>query len=448
MRFRALLCVCLLAAGVTAAVSTPAAAAVPGGPVSTTPATWTPHFPSSTSPASRVRQLVECGSTMYAVGTFTSIVQGKTTYTRDNAFSFNASTGAVTSWNPNVNGTVNSIALSADCSTAYLGGLFSSVNGTAVTNLASVSTSSGVVNTGFAHNANKQVEALLVTGNHVLVGGYFTAANGSTKHYMLSVNPTTGLDDGYVNLNISGHYVYTDDGGNAVTGNASRVYNFSLSPDGTRLLVMGDFTSVAGVGRQQIFMLDLGSSSATLDAWYSPEFNAYCATVEPFYLQAAAWSPDGSNIYIATTGYKPANGLGYNTSDPRGGLCDAAAAFPSTSSSTLAHTWVNYTGCDSYYATAADTNDVYVAGHERWADNASGCDSAGPGAVARPGLAGLAPSDGSATSWDPTRGRGYGADDMIVTSNPAGLWIASDNDDGTNKCAGVSGHAGICFLPA
>ncbi len=165
-------------------------------------------------------------------------------------------------------------------------------------------------------------------------------------------------------------------------------------------------------------------------------------------MQAAAWSPDGANIFIATTGYKPANGLGYNTSDPRAGLCDAAAAFPSTSSSTLSHTWVDYTGCDSYYATAADTNDVYVAGHERWADNGYGCDSPGPGALNRPGLASLAPTTGSATSWDPTRARGYGADDMILTSNPAGLWIASDNDDGANKCGGVSGLAGICFLAA
>ena len=34
---------------------------------------------------------------------------------------------------------------------------------------------------------------------------------------------------------------------------------------------------------------------------------------------------------------------------------------------------------------------------------------------------------------------------MLVTS--AGLWIASDNLDGSDTCGGVSGHAGICFLP-
>ena len=34
---------------------------------------------------------------------------------------------------------------------------------------------------------------------------------------------------------------------------------------------------------------------------------------------------------------------------------------------------------------------------------------------------------------------------MLVTS--AGLWIASDNLDGSDTCGGVSGHAGICLLP-
>jgi hypothetical protein len=34
---------------------------------------------------------------------------------------------------------------------------------------------------------------------------------------------------------------------------------------------------------------------------------------------------------------------------------------------------------------------------------------------------------------------------MMVTS--AGLWIASDNDNGSTQCGGVDSHAGICFLP-
>jgi hypothetical protein len=47
--------------------------------------------------------------------------------------------------------------------------------------------------------------------------------------------------------------------------------------------------------------------------------------------------------------------------------------------------------------------------------------------------------------WNPTRARGLGADDMLLTS--AGLWIASDNFDGSDQCGGVTGHSGICFMP-
>ena len=34
---------------------------------------------------------------------------------------------------------------------------------------------------------------------------------------------------------------------------------------------------------------------------------------------------------------------------------------------------------------------------------------------------------------------------MLVTS--AGLWIASDNENGSAECGGVASHAGICLLP-
>ena len=76
--------------------------------------------------------------------------------------------------------------------------------------------------------------------------------------------------------------------------------------------------------------------------------------------------------------------------------------------------------------------------------NGSDCDAQGPGAISAPGFEGLSPATGLLT-FNPTRARGLGADDMTDTS--AGLWIASDNQNGASQCAGKSGHAGICFLP-
>jgi len=450
----------LLSLGATAAQATgTGGVAPPAGVVSATPVSNTPHLKATNdNPTQQIRQLVQCGNTMYAVGNFNLIVKGSTSYTRTNVVSFQATSPyTVTSWAPAITGSVvNSIAFNGtNCANAYIGGVFTSVNGTAVKNIAEVSTSTGNVVTAFAHNAGGSVQTLLGTAGHIIAGGYYTSISGSSADpYMTSLNPTTGLDDGFVHLSISGNYQFS-----GVSSNATRVFNQALSHSGTLDLVMGDFTSVGGLPRQQIFMLNLATSPASVTAWTSPEWDGsdgnlpggypyQCAGVEPFYIQAAAWSPGDSTVYIGTTGYHPWNvGTG---STPRSGLCDAAAAFPATQTSVL-HNWVNYTGCDSLYAAAADANAAYFGGHERWSMNPNGCDFQGPGAYTASGMEGLSPTTGalyvnSANSAGYySRDRGLGADDMLATS--AGLWIASDNFDGSQACGGVSNLAGICFLP-
>jgi hypothetical protein len=419
------------------------AAASSTGPVSSTPAVGTPQL-AQTSTTEQVRQLVQCGGTMYAVGTFTQIKRYTTVYQRNNIFSFSATRPYnVTSWNPNVNGEVNSIAFNgSDCSRAYIGGSFTSVHGTSAKNIAEISTSTGAVVSGFRHNANGAVETLLAAGGHLLAGGHFTTINGSgSDQYMASLNPAGGQNDGYLHLSISGNYQYP-----GVGFNHTMVYNQQLSHDGTRDLVEGVFTSVGGAPRQQIFMLHLGSASGTVSSWTSSEFSQHCADAHPFYIKAASWSPDDGTVYVATTGKR----LFGSTSLPLTGLCDVVAAFPAAQQA-VSHNWVNYTGCDSLYSTAADNSAVYVGGHERWADNPNGCNKAGPGAVKAPGMGGFTPASGSllmnsaGTAGLYSRGRGLGADDMLLTS--AGLWIASDNLQDTAMCGGAGGHAGICFLP-
>jgi hypothetical protein len=347
----------------------------------------------------------------------------------------------MTSWAPSVNGIVNSIAFNGNnCADAYIGGKFSSVNGTTAHNIAEIDTTTGNVVTSFAHSANGQVSTVLGVDGHILAGGYYTTINGSSSDpYMTSLNPTTGADDGFLQLNISGNYQFS-----GVSANPTRVYNQQLSPDGTLDLVEGDFTSVGGQARQQIFMLNLSGSQASVTGWTSPDFSTSCWYSEPFYLQAASWSPDQSTIYVGTTGYHPYDG------SPDTGLCDAAAAYPSTQTS-VSHLWINYTGCDSIYSTAADASTAYYGGHERWSMNPLGCDNEGPGAYSAPGMEGLDPAtgalytDSTGTVGYYSRARGWGADDMLLTS--AGLWIASDNSSGSDTCGGVGGHSGLCFLP-
>jgi len=451
-------CALQLPAVATAASSSARTAAVATGPVSATPASGTPKL-AATGTTQTVRQLVQCGGTMYAVGSFTEIQRFTTTYPRNNIFSFSATPGfKVTSWAPNVNGEVNSIAFDGtNCNDAYIGGQFTSVNGTKVNNFAEIDTTTGNVVSGFDnHVGGGHIDTLLVVNGHLLVGGTFTTIGGTTTNpYYASVSPATGKDDGFLHLGISGHYVFPK-----VKANGTEVYNQQLSHSGTLLLVEGDFTKVGGLGRQQIFMLHVNQTPAKVTGWSSPEFDGskgqipggytyQCGDSHPFYIHAAAWSPDDSTIYIADTGIHTWN---WDGTFPMPGLCDAAAAFPATEKEVL-HNWIANDGCDSLYSVAADNTAVYVAGHNRWFPNGNACNTQGKGAIPAPGLAGLAPgatggslilnSTGKAGMY--SRSRGHGADDMLLTN--AGLWIASDNFGGNTSCGGVSGYAGICFLP-
>ncbi len=292
------------AAGVLA-LTVPAAEAGTGGQppppgvVSAAPASNTPHLAAKSSPTEQVRQLVQCGGTMYAVGTFSSIQQGSTSYARSDVFSFSASSPyTITSWAPAVVGStstnndgadaINSIAFSGgSCADAYIGGNFTKVNGTSVTNIAEISTSTGNVVTGFAHDANGAVDTLATVGGHLLAGGTYTSINGASIPRMTSLSPSTGLSDGFLNLSIAG----------------TQVFNQQLSHGGALDLVEGAFTAAGGKPREQMFMLNVGGSKASVTGWTSPTFNIACSP-QTFWARGGAWSPDDSTVYVATTGYK------------------------------------------------------------------------------------------------------------------------------------------------
>jgi hypothetical protein len=413
------------------------------GGVSPVAASGTPELNINVQPQN-VRELKQCGTTMYAVGQFTSIVQGGQTFTRNNILSFSATAPyTLSSWAPDVNGTVNTIAFDgANCSDAYIGGHFTSVNGTPAFNIAKIDTTTGNVVSGFKHSANAEVDTMAVSGSHLLTGGRFTKINNSSTRYYASLNVTTGSNDGYINFNISGTYQYS-----GVDPNTTEIYNQQVSHGGARVMVEGVFTSVAGQPRQQVFQEWLGPTKAQVTGWTMPELNDHCVTREPFYAQAAAWAPNDLTAYIATTGTHLY--LWSAPNYPLTGPCDATTAV-STAEQSENPLWANYTGCDSLYAVVADSVNVYVAGHPRWANNPDGCNVKGPGAISDPGLQGLNPGTGHVvTNAQGTAGlysaARDNADDAILTS--AGLWVASSNRFGSETCGGVSGVSGICFLP-
>jgi hypothetical protein len=378
----------------------------------------------------QVRQIVQRGATMYAVGSFTQVrdTNSTTPVARGNGMAFSAtSPHRLTAWNPRTDRQIDTVACAGDGS-VLLGGNFRNAGGAANKNLARVDGTTGA-SLPFAYHPNGRVAHIEVVQGHALVGGYFAG-------YLSSVAPTTGVPDGYGLPVISGNYVFP-----GAKSNASRVWNMSVSPDQSAVLMTGVFTSVGGQHHEQIFRLNLTPGAATVSPWAPAELFTHCSTVQPFYAQDAAWSSDMTMIFTATTGYKPYN---LSASVPRSGPCDAAIAYSAAEVANGAHLWINYAGCDSLYSVATDETTVYVGGHQRWMSNPNGCDRAGTGAIAQPGLGELNPADGTHQPG-PNRGRGLGADDLLRTS--AGLWVASDNQSNTAACAGKSNHMGICFLP-
>lgn len=406
-------------------------------------ATGTPHF--LTKPYEEARILRVCGGTVFVGGEFHTIVWNGKTYTRNNLFSFSASPPyTITSWNPNVNGKVWGLALNSSCTSAYVGGQFSSIHGQAVRNLAKVSVRTGSVDTPFGHDANSTVRTIMFAGGRLLVGGDFSSINGSATKYYVALDPSTGKDTRYVDLHIYGNYNWK-----GASTTHTDVYGQSLDPAAPKVQIVGVFTSVDGQARQQSAQIWLGAHSANATGWQAPIFNDHCTDVETFFERAApAWSPDGSALYFASTGHHL---QGWSKgSYPLTGPCDTVLKLPSASAS-HSPSWIEYSGCDSYFSVAADPSGdaVYAAGHERWYGNRYGCDVAGPGAVPDPGMVGLNASTGALlrTSSGAPKYSMSKANAFTMDATGSGLWIGSTNRYGSQYCNQSPDHEGICYLP-
>jgi hypothetical protein len=437
--------------GPTQAVTPTPAPPVITGPTtqmpSVVPSSLTPNILGNVDPSTgqpidtEVDAITQVGNTVVVGGNFQNVAPAgtwPTTSPQPYIVAFDATTGAInTAFAPVLDNQVLSLLPGPDGQSVYVGGKFSKVNGVAAPKLALLNLSNGTAVPGFKPPSNYNPVTDLATANgHLLLGGLFTTMGGQARAGLASLNPTTGALDSYLTLSLSGHH---NSDNPALTGAAAAptgVTHFAVSPDGSRLAVIGNFTAVSGVARDQIALINLGDTPA-LANWSTSAYSTPCAyKAFDSFVRDVAFSNDGSFFAVAATG-----GQSNVPTCPYG---DAVTRFEAgATGSSINPTWAALNGQDTLDSVAISGNAVYVGGHERWFNNNFGHNAAGAGAVPRPGIAALDATNGLPLAWNPGRNpRGVGAKALYVSST--GLWMGSD----TEWIGNYQYHRGrIAFFP-
>jgi hypothetical protein len=412
--------------------------------VSQNAADWVPQLvPTTAVPRPEVNGIAVSATSglTYAGGSFDQVTGSTQPF--KNLVSFDTDSGAVRdSFHPVFNNVVRDVEDAADGG-VYVGGDFTSVDGTTSPRLVKFN-ANGTRDTAFKPALIKGIvnDVDLYQG-HLIVAGAF-------GRHLVSLNPSTGLDDGFITATFAGAAKNTD-GTKTSWGTAGTVYDVAVSPNGERLIAVGNFTTVNGTSQSKFAMLDLPSGN--LDGWYYNSFATPCATDAPrriANLQGVDWSPDGSHFDVAATGQIPEfksqvwhHGVAGDQASAT--VCDGFGRF-ALATDTRAD-WINYTGGDSVWEVADTGSAVYVQGHFKWVDNADGYASLGIGdkvagtpAARRAGIAAVDPDTGYADAWNPAVPTKTGGRALEVT--PTGLWVGNDSTNfGSEK------HYGLAFAP-
>ncbi len=148
-------------------------------------------------------------------------------------------------------GAVQCIAVQED-GRVLIGGMFTSVHGTTRNRIARLN-SDGTLDPTFgpASGADGAVGSIVVQGDgRVLIGGFFTSFNGTTRNRIARLNSDGSLDASF----------------NVGTGANAGIECMALQTDG-KVLIGGDFTSVGGTARNRMARLN---GNGSLDTGFNP----------------------------------------------------------------------------------------------------------------------------------------------------------------------------------
>ena len=218
--------------------------------------------------AKKVHAMEKLGNVLFVGGNFDTIAPEPATVNNNGVagvaqphlYAVDATTGTyLPQFAPQLNGPVFALELDPATGTLYVGGTFTAVNGQSVTGLAALDTTTGALkgtqrslaNTGGAPGAY----ALHLVGRQLYVGGQFTNVGGVAKGQIAKVSVDAGnaVDPAFQSYLREGKVL-------------------SLSNDGTKLIVAGEFdalqtgpggTDVAGTRFLGAVALDTGATVTT-----------------------------------------------------------------------------------------------------------------------------------------------------------------------------------------
>lgn len=184
------------------------------------------------------------GGVIYVGGSFTSI-GGQT---RQKIAAIDASTGLATSWNANVNtGAGYVYTIETGPGAVYFGGSFATVGATIRRNVAAVN-NTGALITNLNPAPDKAVTKILRDGSTLYVLGSFENISSTAKHTIAAFNLTTGAMTSF----------------NTTVNTAFRQSSVNdIAVDGQKLFLGGDFTSINGVEKQTLAVVNKTTGAST-----------------------------------------------------------------------------------------------------------------------------------------------------------------------------------------
>jgi len=188
-----------------------------------------------------IEAMLVSGGFVFLGGNFSGFGGGVTL--RNNLAAAAADSGAIAGWNPDVNNTVRSMAMSADALTLYVGGDFTAIGSADPLNyIGSVDVATGVAGL-WAPNSNQSVKAISLSKDRVsaYLGGDFTLLGAVSRNRLAAVK----LSDGTV-IDGSG-------GGSDWQPNADQsIESLAMTSDGLLLYAGGSFKSIASIRQSYI----------------------------------------------------------------------------------------------------------------------------------------------------------------------------------------------------